>query len=96
MVEKYSDDPYGLYTNEFPNYKDGKDLAFVSFYEKSGWLNQDGEFPENYDAVHGKGSFKLFLSEWEKLTHGKQTEIWSFREDLSGISGDIKASSSSN
>jgi len=96
MTEKYPEDPYGLYTNEFPNYKDGKDLAFVSFYENSGWLNQDGGFPGNYEAVHGKGSFKLFLSEWEKLTIGKQTEIWSFREDLSGISGEIKASSRSS
>ncbi len=92
MVEKYPDEPYGLYANEFPNYKDGRDLAFVSFYENSGWLGKNNDFPNKYNEVHGKGSFEIFIKEWESLTHGKQTELWSFREDLSGIDGEIKAS----
>lgn len=90
--EKYPNDSFGVYYNEFPNDKVGKDLAIVSFYEKSGWLANKDNFPKNYEAVHGKGSYTHFLKEWEKFTHSKQTELWSFREDLSGIGGEMKAS----
>lgn len=91
MLEKYPNEPFGIYTNEFPHYQQGRDVAFVSFYNNSTWLGQNNEFPKNYNAVHGEGSFEEFLKEWEELTNGRETEMWSFREDLSGVSGEIKA-----
>lgn len=90
--EKYPDNSFGVYYNEFPNYRDGKDLAVVSFYENSSWLAKTEGFSKNYEAVHGKGSFEDFLKEWAKLTYGKRTEILNFREDLSGIDGEMKGS----
>lgn len=93
--EKYPDNSFGVYYNEFPNYRDGKDLGVISFYENSSWLAKTEDFSKNYNAVHGKGSFDHFLKEWEKITYGKRTEILNFREDLSGIDGEMKASSSS-
>lgn len=91
MKEKYPEEPFGIYTNEFPSFKDGRDLAFVSFYNESSWLNLASDFPTNFDAVFGNGSFEKFLKEWGEVTVGKQTELWNFREDLSGVSGEIKA-----
>jgi len=93
MREKYPENSYGIYYNEFPNENDGRDLGFVSFYQNSGWLSELEGFPKNYNAVYGKGSFEHFLKEWEEVTNGKQTELWTFREDLSGISGEIKGTS---
>lgn len=92
MREKYLDDSYGVYYNEFTSEKDGKDLMIVSFYQDSGWLGRSNEFPVKYEEVFGKGTYDKFIKEWESLTHGKQTELWSFREDLSGIDGELKSS----
>ena len=92
MREKKLDDSYCVYYNEFTSEKDGKDLMIVSFYQDSGWLGRANEFSTKYEEVFGKGTFDKFLKEWESLTHGKQTELWSFREDLSGIDGELKSS----
>lgn len=90
MVEKFPDDTYGIYTNEFPSTKEGRDLANISFFEKSAWLGEDQEFPKKYDEVHGSGSFDQFLKDWEAVTDGSESELWIFRPDLSGISGEVK------
>ncbi len=92
MKLKYPNEPYGLYKNELPSEKDGRDLAIFSFYENSSWLGKNNDFPKKFDEVHGKGSYAKFLIDWGNLTNGRQTELWSFRDDLSGISGEIKAS----
>ncbi len=92
MKQEYTNDPFGVYKNEFPSETDGRDLAFFSFYESSAWLGKNVDFSQKFEKVHGKGSYKNFLIDWGNVTNGKQTELWSFREDLSGISGEIKAS----
>ena len=92
MREKYQNDSYGVYYNEFPNEIDGKDLMVVSFYQNSGWLGRTKDFSIKFEEVFGKGAFDKFLKEWESVTNGKQSEIWIFREDLSGIDGEMKSS----
>ncbi len=91
MTEKFPDDPYGIYTNEMPSTKEGRDMVFVSFFNKSSWMGEDIEFPKKYDEVHGDGSFAHFLKDWEEVTVGGEQEVWLFRKDLSGISGEITA-----
>ncbi|MCM4169139.1 hypothetical protein KCTC52924_00094 [Arenibacter antarcticus] len=92
MVEKFPEETFGMYTNELPSMTDGKDLAYVSFFEKSAWMGIDGKFSEKYNEVHGAGSFEKFLEDWEDITLGKySSEIWIYREDLSGLKGEIKA-----
>ncbi|MBB4080862.1 hypothetical protein GGR28_003501 [Lewinella aquimaris] len=91
MMEKFPDDTYGIYTNEFPSTKDGLDMAFISFFEKSAWLGEDPGFAEKYNEVHGEGSFEKFLTDWEAVTDGVQTELWTFLPDLSGVSGEVPA-----
>ncbi len=92
MVEKFPEETFGMYTNELSSMTDGKDLAYVSFFENSSWMGIDGKFSEKFDETHGAGSFEKFLEDWEDITHGKySSEIWIYREDLSGLSGELKA-----
>lgn len=91
MRDKFPNETYGIYTNELPSTKEGKDLAFVSFFQKSGWMGDDWKFAEKYNEVHGAGSFDTFLKDWEEATEGKHSELWYFKADLSGVSGEVKA-----
>ncbi len=91
MMEKFPEETFGIYTNQFPSTKEGRDLSYISFYDKSSWLGEDNDFLNKYEQVHGKGSFATFLKDWEAVTDGAESEIWTFRPDLSGISGEIKA-----
>lgn len=89
-AEKSPEDTYGIYINEFPSTKEGRDLSVISFFDKSAWLGQDRGFVAKYETVHGKGSWANFLNDWMAVTDGGDTEIWIFRPDLSGISGNVK------
>lgn len=91
MLDKFPNETYGIYTNELPSTKEGKDLAFVSFFQKSGWMGDDWKFADKYNEVHGAGSFATFLKDWEAVTEGKQSELWTFKPALSGNSGEVKA-----
>ena len=64
----------------------------VSFYQKSEWLNKTNDFQIKYEEVQGKGSFVKFKKDWTNNSNGKRSELWSFREDLSGIDGEMKSS----
>ena len=37
-------------------------------------------------------SFVKFKKDWITNSNGKRSELWSFREDLSGIDGEMKSS----
>ena len=91
MITKFPEEAFGVYVNEFSSTKEGRDLAYVSFFEKSAWLGKDAQFEKKYDEVFGKGSFEKIIKEWGQVTNGSQSELWVHREDLSGRSGEIKA-----
>lgn len=91
MVTKFPEEAFGVYVNEFSSTKDGRDLAYVSFFEKSAWLGEDPEFAKKYDEVFGKGSFEKLIKEWGEVTVGSQSELWVNRKDLSGLSPMVKA-----
>ncbi|GGW40375.1 hypothetical protein [Arenibacter certesii] len=92
MVEKFPEETFSMYTNEMPSMTDGQDLAFVSFFEKLAWMGLESKFSQKFDEVNGPGSFEKFLKDWEDITHGKySSEMWIYREDLSGLDGEIKA-----
>jgi len=93
MTVKFPNDAYGIYTNELPSTKEGRDLTFVSFFDKSSWMSEDNEFPKNFNEVHGEGSFEHFLEDWGKVTVGGEQEVWIYRKDLSGADALIKAAS---
>jgi len=89
-ADKLPDETYGIYTKEFGSTKEGRDLAVISFFDKSGWLGQDHEMTKRYEEVYGDGSFDQFLQDWYAVTNGGESELWNFRPDLSGISGEVK------
>ncbi|WP_235003984.1 hypothetical protein [Aequorivita lipolytica] len=90
-AQKLPNEIYGIYTNEFSSTKEGKDLTVVSFFDKMGWISEDNGMDKKFDEVHGKGSWDKFLEDWYDVTDGGETELWIFRPELSGISGDVKA-----
>ena len=88
---KSPNETFGIYTNEFPSTKEGKDLAVISFFDKSAWLGEDHSIAKKYDEMNGTGSWDQFLKDWMDVTNGGETEIWMYVPELSGISGDVKA-----
>jgi len=90
-ASKSPDETFGIYTNEFPSTKEGKDLAVISFFDKSAWLGEDHSIAKKYDEMNGAGSWDQFLKDWMDVTNGGETEIWMYVPELSGINGDVKA-----
>ncbi len=89
--QKLPADTYGIYTNELPSTKEGRDIAVISFFEKAAWMGEDHSIKPMYEEVYGAGSFAEFLKEWMEVTIGSEDELWIFRDDLSGKNGDVKA-----
>lgn len=89
--EKDGEEQWGVYWNQMPN-NDGQDMVWVNFFDSMTWMGRDDKFPQWYEEVHGEGSFMDFLKEFEESTNGDASEIWVFREDLSGLSGAVQVS----
>ncbi|AVR47393.1 hypothetical protein C7S20_08900 [Christiangramia fulva] len=89
-AEKSPNETYGIYTNEFGSSKEGRDLAVISFFDKSAWLGEDNSISKKYDDMYGAGSWDQFLKDWYDLTDGGESEVWIFHPELSGISGNVK------
>ena len=84
MKEKFPDMSYGIYTNEMPSTKDGRDLSMVFFFDDMAWMGEDPKFVQAYEEIYGQESWKGFMKEWGETTDGKQSELWIFDPDLSG------------
>jgi hypothetical protein len=63
----------------------------VSFFEKYAWMSTDDGFDAKYNEMYGKGSADEMWNQWRAITLGQESEIWSFREDLSGLPALVKA-----
>lgn len=85
MTKKHPEITYGVYTNTLPSTKDGRDLAMVFFFDELAWMGEDSKFVKSYEEINGEGSFKSFMKEWGEVTDGKQSELWSYVEKLSGL-----------
>ncbi|ETN96551.1 hypothetical protein SAMN04487906_2936 [Zhouia amylolytica] len=89
--EKYPNEVYGIYTNEFGSTKEGKDIVFVDFFENSAKLGeQDDNWISNYDEVNGAGSFERDVKTWHELTNGSERELWILAPELSGRTAEVK------
>lgn len=94
-AEKMPDRIYGIYFNAMPSNDDRvfeRDFGWVEFFDSMATLGAEDKFPQYYEEVHGSDSFASFLSEFEAATKGDVMELWVFRKDLSGTSGEIIAS----
>ena len=91
MKTKHPDQTFGMYTNEMPSDKDGRDFAYVDFFDNMGWMGREDTFMKDYEEVHGAGSYASFIEELQASTRGIQTELWDFRGDLSGLGPQVIA-----
>ena len=89
-AEKSPDETYGIYTNEFGSTKEGRDMAVISFFAKSAYLGENHSIAAKYNEMNGAGSWDQFLKDFGAATNGGETELWIFRPDLSGISGEVQ------
>ncbi len=87
--EKYPTDTYGIYYNELPSTSEGNDLIIVWYFDSYKWMSEDSKFKTKYEEVHGSGSWDAFLKDWDDNVQGRESEIWSFRDDLSGMTGKV-------
>lgn len=88
---KLPDETFAIYYNELPSSSEGKDLMMASFFDKYAWMGIDNGFDKKYEEIYGAGSWKTFLTDWNSQVKGLESEIWEYREDLSGLSPMIKA-----
>ncbi|TDQ29390.1 hypothetical protein [Zeaxanthinibacter enoshimensis] len=91
-MEKYPDEPYGVYVNELSNLE-GQDLAWVDFFGNMNYMSRPDTFPQDFETVHGEGSFMKFLKEVEDSVEGTHEELWVYRPDLSGLGPKVTAAS---
>lgn len=82
--QDYKDDSYGVYTNMMGSTKEGRDLAIVSFMDDITAMDDDNpDFPDKYNAMHGDGSFERDLQVWMDYTIATESEMWVFIPELS-------------
>ena len=91
MKEKYPERTYGVYTNELPATKDGRDLTMVFFFDDMAWLGQDSKFVDKYNEVYGQNGWEDFMKDWKEISDGKQSELWIYDPDLSGLGAEVSA-----
>lgn len=85
---KDADEQWGVYWNQLAN-NDGRDMVWINFFDSMSWMGEDDMFPKWFEEVHGEGSFMDFLKEFEASTENDWQELWMFRDDLSGLSGEV-------
>lgn len=92
--KKMPDETFAFYTNQFPSTKEGRDIAIISFFDKATWLDEGNTLKEPYEETYGEGSWGDFIEDWIDVTNGSETELWIYLPDLSGKSGEVKGSAS--
>jgi hypothetical protein len=84
-MEKLPDETYGIYRSELPSSSEGKDIVMGFFFDNYAWMGIDNGFSKKYEEVFGKDAWKTFLADWNSQVKGLESEIWEYREDLSGL-----------
>ena len=90
-VDKLPDEIYGVYRNELPSTSEGKDVVMAFYFDKYAWMGIDNGFDKKYEEVYGKDSWKTFLADWNSQVKGLESEMWEYREDLSGLTAKVVA-----
>lgn len=90
VVEVYTEKNYewsiGTYWAEFDVAED-EDVAIVWGFDKWAWFDKDPQFKNDFEEVHGAGSWQPFLDELKGCIKGAKDEVWELVPELSG-SGD--------
>ena len=78
------DNPWGLYYNEFLQGDLGRHVATVSFLKNWAELDEDGNFREVYEELHGENSWQSFTKSREDTFSNEWHEIWVYNKKMSG------------
>ena len=84
-----SKDAWGLYWNQLQSTNSGRDAAIVWFFDKWSWLDEDDQFSQRYEKVHGPGSWRIFLREWEEVVAGMEVELRTYIPEMSGLGATV-------
>jgi hypothetical protein len=79
----FADDPMGVYFNQFSDIQAGRDAVVVWFIEKWAEWDEDSNFSEKYEMVHGKGTWASFLNDWRDTVKGRVDEVRELIPELS-------------
>ncbi len=69
VSKKKGTDSFHIFNNEF-NYGDGRDIAMVFSFKTWSDLDIDDPFKTHFEAMHGEGSWKTFLEDWNSSIDG--------------------------
>ncbi|WP_343485909.1 hypothetical protein [Allomuricauda sp. d1] len=89
---KDADEQWGVYWNKLNN-NNGQDMVWINFFDSMAWMGEEDKFPQWFEEVYGEGTFMDFLKEFEASTNGDWQELWAYRGDLSGLSGQVQITS---
>ena len=90
-TEKLPDQPRGVYWNTLGNYRDGRDVMTVQFFDSLSWMDEDRNFSALYEEVHGAGSWRFFMSEIEDVVEGSDLMLMSLLPEMGGLSPRVLA-----
>ena len=69
--EKRPTESYSVVWNQFAHTKAGMDAAIIWSFDKWAWMDDQRRFSEDYEAVHGKGTWHNFLNEFQDVSKGR-------------------------
>jgi len=75
VSKKKGDETFHLYLNQFSD-GTGRDAALVFNFENWSALDIDDPFKDHYEAMHGKDSWKDFLSSWNESIAKVSRQVW--------------------
>ncbi len=70
-AEKFSDEHFWVVWNEFSDTAKGWDVAVIFPFEKWAWMDEDNNFRDKFEEVHGKNTWDHFLDEFRTTINGR-------------------------
>ncbi|MCF6170405.1 MAG: hypothetical protein L3J66_05430 [Bacteroidales bacterium] len=72
--EKKYEQNFSVYWNQFDN-KNGRDVAVETMFEKWSFLDDDQKLKEDFDEVHGEGSWWELMEEFQDIVVSADDEL---------------------
>lgn len=66
------------------NTGNGEDVALVWGFDEWAWFDKDNKFKNDFEAIHGEGSWFKFIEEIRGTVESSKDEVWELIPALSG------------
>jgi hypothetical protein len=87
VVEVYNENNYehsfSVYTSRFDS-NDGEDVVLEWQFEKWAWFDREEKFRNDFEEVHGEGSWWKFMEDYRDCVESSFDELAVYMRDLSG------------